>query len=144
MRSRNWSATRPATLTGKCSAGCATLGGSQRYSRPRVKSLRAGLQQSRVWSGGSKRAGADPGSKIRLEPFREPGSVPAKPPGSLGSMSEPGVAAGLPVVRPPASSSISISARPADRGRFETAERHVTVETSPESQSSTGSSTKTV
>src|SRR5260221_8270945 len=50
-----------------------------------------------VWSGGSKRGGVDPGSKIRLEPFRGPGSAPAKPLGSLGSLSGPRVAAGLAV-----------------------------------------------
>ena len=53
-----------------------------------------------MWSGGSKRAGADPGSLIRLEPIQEPGSVPAKPLGSLGSLSGPRVAAGLVVGRP--------------------------------------------
>ena len=39
---------------------------------------------------------------IRLEPFREPGSVPAKPLCSLGSLSGHRVAAGLAVGRPPA------------------------------------------
>ena len=43
----------------------------------------------------------DPGSKIRLEPIQEPGSAPAKPLGSLGSLSGPRVAAGLAVGRPP-------------------------------------------
>jgi hypothetical protein len=51
-------------------------------------------QDEREWSGGSKRAGADPGSQIRLEPLQEPGSVPAKPLGSLGSPIGPRVAAG--------------------------------------------------
>ena len=40
-------------------------------------------ENEREWSGSSKRAGVDPGSKIRLEPFREPGSAPAKPLSSL-------------------------------------------------------------
>jgi hypothetical protein len=44
---------------------------------------------------------------IRLEPFREPGSVPAKPVGSLGSLSGPRVAGGLAVGRPTATSRIS-------------------------------------
>jgi hypothetical protein len=60
-----------------------------------------------VWTGVSKRAGADPGSQIRLEPFQEPGSVPAKPLGSLGSLSGPRVAAGLAVGRPPATGSVT-------------------------------------
>src|SRR5882762_10410536 len=58
------------------------------------------FQKSRSWSGGSKRAGADPGSQIRLEPFQEPESAPAKPLGSLGSLSGPRVAAGPVVGRP--------------------------------------------
>ena len=52
-------------------------------SRPRALGGKNWFQKSRSWSGGSKRAGVDPGSKIRLEPFREPGSAPAKPLGSL-------------------------------------------------------------
>ena len=46
------------------------------------------FQKSRSWSGVSKRAGVDPGSKIRLEPFREPGSAPAKPLSSLTANDE--------------------------------------------------------
>ena len=42
-------------------------------------------QDEREWSGGSSEWERDPGSKIRLEPIQEPGSVPAKPLGSLGS-----------------------------------------------------------
>src|SRR4029077_9653979 len=77
-------------------------GAAQSAARARVRARLAAaappllpeswFQESRVWSRGSKRAGADPGSKIRLELFREPGSVPAKPPGSLGGLSESGVA----------------------------------------------------
>ena len=53
------------------------LGGEHGIGR--VDLVENRFQESRSWSGGSKRAGADPGSLIRLEPIQEPGSVPAKP-----------------------------------------------------------------
>src|SRR5712672_1958318 len=91
------------------------------------------FQESRSWSGGSKRAGVDPGSKIRLEPIREPGSAPAKPLGSRGSLRGPRVAAGLVVERPRAPNDQSFARQP-DRRRFETSERPATFETSSETR----------
>ena len=80
----------------------------QERQRDRQRVSEKWFQKSRSWSGGSKRVGVDPGSKIRLEPFREPGSAPAKPLGSLTTnddldttlLSEHRVAAGLVVGRP--------------------------------------------
>ena len=120
MRSRNWSATRPATLTGKCSAGCATLGGSQRYSRPRVKSLRAGLQESHVWSGLEQRE-------------RIPSDRSREAPGLLGRLSEPGryrSGSRAPTRERPHDHA---SARLADRRRLETSDHQVSLETSSSS-----------
>src|SRR5882672_10499599 len=78
---------------------------------------------------------------IRLEPFREPGSAPAKPLGSLGSLSGPRVAAGL-VVGRPQSPTTTRHARQADRRRFETSECPATFETSSyEAMSSSAAAT---
>src|SRR3954467_10704152 len=61
---------------------------------------------------------------IRLEPFRESGSAPAKPPSPLGSLSGHGVAGGLSVGRAPAGTTYQYCARLTDRRRFEASERH--------------------
>jgi len=73
----------------------------------------------------------DPGSQIRLEPFQEPGSAPAKPLGSLTTnddldttlLSEHRVAAGLVVGRPNHPPLLLTAPDNQTGGRFEISER---------------------